>query len=315
MFVWLCFAASLSRELEERSDERGALLKIGFTSDWEYGYRDKIAHKLTNQAPVLLQEAVRFYNEELQPAFIVAGGDYIEGSSVSKTRAQAQLSEIIAVFRQVRAPHVFALGNHDLRALSKEEAKAILGQEEAHAVRDIGDWRLVVFDTNFNKNDDSDRGDADYTKGYVSRAELAWLDAALETDRPTIVFSHHSPLPTIAGDKDESFTENLSNGHAVRTLLERHPNVLFSVAGHTPRPQYKEISGVHYFVSDTLVNASSLGSFSAIELRYNPFSKKGTILFEHYGQDRQTYRAEAWTIKSHLANWWRMTKIVFSEKF
>ena len=292
--------------ITDQAEERGAHLKIGFSPDWEYGSRKKLAHKLTNQAPVELTKVVEYLNTEYQPDLVVGGGDYVESSAVKPEKAKQQLAEINAIFKRLKAPRMYALGNHDMRSLSKADVMDILGIPAAHSVKDKGAWRVVVFDTNFNQADDSDRNVKSYTVGYVSQKELNWLDQALDTDRPTIVFSHHSPINT--HNIENIVTANIVNADQVRALFERHKNVIAVVSGHTPQPQYQEINGIGYFVGDTLVNESGLGAFATIDLWYNPFSTRAEVVFEHYGRNRQSYSMISHMVRDRFENGMRMTK-------
>lgn len=268
------------------------LLKVGFSTDWEYGSRKRLEHKLPIQGLPELKKVVAYYNDVFRPDLVIGGGDYIESSATKPEKAKAQLREIHEVFKTLTMPRYYALGNHDMRSLTKREVMDILGIEESHVILDQGDWRLVIFDSNFHHQTDADRGAENYTDGYVNQAEMAWLDAALDTDRPTIVFSHHSPAIVLSqSDGENNRRTVIKNGAEVRALLERHPNVVASMSGHTPRPQYTEINGIHYFIADTLVNEAALGAFATIELTWHPDERRGEILFEHYGLRRETYHA------------------------
>jgi hypothetical protein len=267
--------------------------------------------KLTNQAPAELEKVVNYFNEVFHPDLVIGGGDYIESSGVKVYRAKIQLGEINDIFKRVAAPRAYVLGNHDMRVLTKEEVMDILGIAENHGIYDMGAWRVVLFDTNFNKNDDSDRGGHPYSIGYVSNAELDWLDQSLMTDRPTIVFSHHTPVQTLT--VDDIWRENIENADMVRAVLEKHPNVVASVSGHTPRPQSSVVNGITYFVGDTLVSETGLGAFATLELRYNPFSTYVQVIFEHYGMHRETYTTESYMEKDLVRRYYRMIKQFVSE--
>lgn len=270
--------------------EEPARLRIGFSPDWEYGSRKRLSHKLTNQAPGELEKVVRYFNEEFHPDLVVGGGDYVESSGVKPETAKRQLREVNDVFKRLEAPRVYALGNHDMRSLTKAEVMEILEIRSAHSVTDLGDWRIVVFDTNFNKGDDSPRSRQQYAEGYVSARELRWLEAAVTTDRPTLVFSHHSPIT--AYNVDNILARNILNEEAVRAVFERHNNVVAVISGHTPRPQHAALNGVHYLIGDTLVNEEGLGAFAAISLEYLPRARQASVRFEHFGRRPVTYDIE-----------------------
>lgn len=277
----------LYRHQSVRNHEEPTRLKIGFSPDWEYGSRKRLAHKLTNQAPVELEKVVRYFNEEFHPDVVVGGGDYVESSGVKLEKAKQQLREINDIFKRLDAPRIYALGNHDMRSLSKEEVMEILEIPSSHSVTDIRDFRIVVFDTNFNKADDSPRSRQPYAEGYVSARELRWLEAAITTDQPTLVFSHHSPIT--AHNVDNVLARNIVNEEAVRAVLERHSNVIAVISGHTPRPQHAVVNGVDYLIGDTLVNEEGIGAFAAISLEYFPSSQRVTLRFEHFGRRPAVY--------------------------
>lgn len=270
-----------------REHEEPVKLRIGFSPDWEYGSRKRLSHKLTNQAPVELEKVVRYFNEEFRPDLVVGGGDYVESSGVKPETAKRQLREVNDIFKRLEAPRVYALGNHDMRSLSKEEVMEILEINSPHSVTDLHDFRVVVFDTNFNKADDSHRSREQYAEGYVSARELRWLEAALTTDRPTLVFSHHSPIT--AYNVDNVLARNIANEEMVRAVIERHKNVVAVVSGHTPRPQHEVANGVHYVIGDTLVNEEGLGAFVAISLEYFPRLHRVNMRFEHFGRRPVVY--------------------------
>lgn len=270
--------------------EEPTRLRIGFSPDWEYGSRKRLSHKLTNQAPGELEKVVRYFNEEFHPDLVVGGGDYVESSGVKPETAKRQLREVNDIFKRLEAPRVYALGNHDMRSLSKEEVMGILEIRSSHSVTDLGDWRIVVFDTNFNKEDDSPRSREQYAEGYVSARELRWLEAAVTTDRPTLVFSHHSPIT--AYNIDNALARNILNEEAIRAVFERHKNVVAVVSGHTPLPQHAVLNGVNYLIGDTLVNEEGLGAFAAISLEYFPIARRASVHFEHFGRRPVIYELE-----------------------
>lgn len=274
---------------EEKQDTAPpSLLKIGFTNDWEYGPRKRLKHKLTGQAPVELLKVVNFFNNEYYPDIVIGGGDYIESSAIKKVAAKAQLADIDSVFKKVTAPRLYVLGNHDMRSLTKEEVREILEIPENHAVKDIGDWRVVVLDTNFNKEDDSDRAEKNYVAGYVSKAELTWLAGVLDTDRPVIVFSHHSPI-SVPRANNLTWVINIINENDVRAVLEEKGNVVAVISGHNPQSYYEERNGIHYVVVDTLVHEDALGSFATIDLEYLKSEKFADIIVEQHGAEFNQY--------------------------
>lgn len=262
-------------------------LKIGFITDCEYGYRQRMKHKLTLQSLPALETAVTYLNDIYHPDIVVGGGDYIESTGVKPERAKEQLSKVNAVFQKLLAPRLYALGNHDLRSLMKADVREIFGIDENHTFRDIGDWRLIVLDTNFNE-DGSDRGAKQYVTGFVSEAELAWLSSVLRTERPVLIFSHHSPV--MSPNVDGIFAINIMNAAVVRRVLEESGNVVGVISGHSPYGYAEERNGIHYFVVDTLANEPVLGTFATLDLRYAKETKEAEILFRRVGGNQRSFQ-------------------------
>ncbi|MFZ1720822.1 MAG: metallophosphoesterase [Candidatus Moraniibacteriota bacterium] len=272
----------------------GSTLHFGAIGDFEYGTRENVGNKMTRLAKTELEKVVHFFNTEYNPAFVIELGDMVESSGVSVEKAKQQFRDIDAVFRRVNARTEYVLGNHDLRSLSKEEVRTILGLEDNHRFFDEGDWRFVIMDTNFDKTKGyRDFGPDHFVSGSVPESEYRWLETALATDRPTIVFSHH---PISLGVK------NTRNYEVVRSFFERYPNIVLSISGHEPSFRFSEENGIHYLVVDNLANRDSLGSFATLDAHYNPLTKEARVAIEHYGPTRRT--VEARKIISTDRQWW-----------
>ncbi len=268
-----------------------SVFHFGAIGDFEYGTRINVGNKLTKQAREELKKVISFYNDEYRPTFAIELGDMIESSGLSPEKAKKQFRDIDAVFQTVNARREYVLGNHDLRSLSKAEVREILSLDDNHRYFDEGDWRFVIMDTNFDE--ETDRGSNHTAAGYVSENEFRWLETALATDRPTIVFSHH---PVAPGRK------NLSDYEKVRSFFERYPNIILSISGHYPGFRFTKEDGIHYLVVDNLANVDSLGSFATLDTTYNPLTKEARVLIEHYGPTRRT--VEARKIISTDRKWW-----------
>lgn len=276
-------------EIRVQEEERFSTLKIGFMPDWEYGSRKQLGAKMTRRAPVEMAKSILYLNQEFHPDIAIGGGDYIESSAVKPETAKEQLQEINEIFSLIQAPRLYALGNHDLRSLSKDEVRNILGMPDNHSVTDIGDWRIIVLDTNFTENGQH-RSRQGYIGGSLSREELQWLQESLATDRPVLVFSHHSPIHAKNGEC--AIVQNISNELEVRRVLEETGNVVAVISGHNPTSYFERLNGVNYFVANTLVNVNALGSFVTIESEYDADNKNARILLKQLGSTNFEYRTE-----------------------
>lgn len=267
----------------EKIENSTTELKIGFVTDWEYGYKDNVGDKLASLAPAELEKVVKYYNEEYRPKIVVAGGDMVESSLSKKETTIKQLEKINGIFSRLEARREYVFGNHDLRDLTKGELRSILGLADNHSYFDLGDWRFVLMDTNFRKKDDADLGPDYYIGGYISQKEYIWLETALTTNRPTIIFSHHSPIPS--PDK-----KNLTNQVETRAFLEQFPNLVLVVSGHDPSCLLKEENGINYFIVNNLVDRKALGSFATINAYYNKYTKEIKIELEQHGTQKEKFK-------------------------
>lgn len=258
-------------------------LKVGFVTDWEYGNPKKVGNKLTRIAPLELEKVVNYLNDEFDPQIVISGGDMVESSFGSNERSKAQLKEMNDIFSRLKAKRGYVIGNHDLRRMNKEEVRNILGMQANHEYFDFGDWRFVLMDTNF-RTDNTEPGPNRYVDGFVPDKEKEWLREAFDTERPVILFSHHSPMPII--DVDGALYSNLKNlrdGIKFHRFLKEFPNLVLSVAGHDPSFKFDEIDGINYLVVDNLANIDSVGSFGTLKMKYNKYTKNANIKIEHHG--------------------------------
>lgn len=269
-------------------------LRFGAIGDFEYGTRYKVGNKLTSRSREELEKVISIYNTTWHPAFVVELGDMVESSGLKQAKALRQFRDIDAVFRTLDARTEYVIGNHDVRALSKEDVRTVLGLDANHRSFDEGAWRFVIADTNFDKEQDgASLGPKHFSVGFVPKSELAWLESVLDTDRPTILFLHHPPIP--GGG-------NLRDYREFRTFLARYPNIVLTVSGHDPHFKIYEADGFSSLVVDNLANKDSLGSFATMEARYNSLTKRAEVLIEHFGPTRRSIVAEK-TIDNKRP-WW-----------
>jgi predicted phosphodiesterase len=122
--------------------------------------------------------------EDLLGMIASEGADFTVqlGDFVSRGKDRNYLSYAALLERAVRSPLLHVTGNHDRAWTNKEPQdktlyRALIG-EETDRIVDRGAWRFVLLD-------DSD--------SRLTDAQLDWLDAALDTDKKTLVFMHIPP--------------------------------------------------------------------------------------------------------------------------
>ena len=112
-----------------------------------------------------------------RPDFVVQLGDF-----VSRGTPRNYLSYLGLLERAATVPLFHVIGNHDRRQTGKNPAdktfyKTLVG-EATDRVIDRGGWRFIFLD-------DSD--------SRLTEAQLDWLDTALDTEMPSLIFMHIPP--------------------------------------------------------------------------------------------------------------------------
>jgi 3',5'-cyclic-AMP phosphodiesterase len=139
------------------------------------------------------------------------------------------------ILKRLEAPLHVMPGNHDDRALLREAFDLPgEGSEPVNYAVDVGELRLVVFDSNVPGQD----------PGRYDPEHLRWLDSELaaQPDRPTLLAMHHPPLATAVREWDGI---NLEPGQreALAGVVARHPQLRAIVGGHLHRIAASSLAG------------------------------------------------------------------------
>jgi Icc protein len=187
-------------------------------------------------------DAVRALNPA--PAFAVLGGDLASPDILERERAltpadyepsYARLREILA---GLPCPIHPIPGNHDQREAFNRVLRGAAPDAPCYGSFDHGGAHIVLLDSHVP-------GEAG---GTLNSAQLSWLekDLAAYRDRLTIVFVHHHPWPLGLQWID---TMALSDGPALMTLLARHPQARWVIAGHVHLDQVVQRDGITLLTS------------------------------------------------------------------
>lgn len=204
-----------------------------------------------------------------RPDLILFGGDTIMDSlKTSKDEAVALWSlwqKTVAA--EVRLPHYYALGNHDMWGWAVHDRPAIerdpdygkglalrlLGLDRAYYAFDRAGWHFIVLD--------SLQIDYGAALGYIARLDdeqFAWLAGELARTAPTTPICVLSHVPIIAACPivDQHIAESgtwmipgaLTHRDAIRikNLFGRHPNVKLCLSGHVHLADDLTYRGVRY---------------------------------------------------------------------
>jgi 3',5'-cyclic-AMP phosphodiesterase len=160
---------------------------------------------------------------------VLVSGDLTHDGGAPEFRLAREILERLDV-----PLHVLS-GNHDDRALLREAFELPgIGAEPVNYSVDVGDLRLVVFDSNVPGQD----------PGRYDPEQLRWLDSELaaQPDRPTLLAMHHPPLATGVREWDGI---NLEPGQreALAEVVAKHPQLRAIVGGHLHRIAASSLAG------------------------------------------------------------------------
>jgi len=165
-----------------------------------------------------------------RPDAVLVSGDLTDDGAENGYRVARELLE------QIEAPLHVLPGNHDDRGrLRTAFGLPDRGAEPVRYSADVGELRLVVFDSNVPGQD----------PGRYDPEQLRWLDAELgaEPGRPTLLALHHPPLATGIREWDGI---NLEPGQRplLAEVVARHPQLRAIVGGHLHRVAASALAGV-----------------------------------------------------------------------
>lgn len=165
-----------------------------------------------------------------RPDAVLVSGDLADDGAKEGYGVARELLE------RLESPLHVLPGNHDDRG--RLRAAFDLPGEGDEPVRysvDIGQLRLVVFDSNVPGQD----------PGRYDGEQLRWLDAELsaEPERATLLALHHPPLATGIEEWDGI---NLEPGQRplLAEVVARHPQLRVIVGGHLHRVAASSLAGV-----------------------------------------------------------------------
>ena len=225
--------------------------------------------------------------EKFQPDFLVQNGDIIEGTGRDGEVGSGELRSIKRIHDEVGIPVKWVIGNHEVRAVTKEEYLQALEIDYLYKYEDIGDYRIVIIDSNFDEQDrDIIPGDY-YTRGKVSQEQMQWLEEeALKTDKKKIVFIHHPPVWNIPNKENDGLPLNALE---LRSLFAKN-DVTAVFAGHIEQLYTEEVDGVKYYVLPGVVKSDEYkGTYYTISINgdnveLEMFSKPSEEVFEYTSQ-------------------------------
>jgi 3',5'-cyclic-AMP phosphodiesterase len=245
--------------LQKKNDSGG--IRIGFATDFHVAsnggtlmgvYSKKISH------------FVEQMNNVYRPDFIVLGGDIIEGTGVNAEMGKKELGSVARLLNRTSIRKYWVVGNHDLRSVTKPQWKSALGIDYLSKSFDVGEYRIIILDSNFTKDEKDVSPGNPYTRGKVSRKQVQWLTNELKkTNKKVLVFMHHPPLRGISARTDINL---LHDAPDLQAIFSKY-GVLAVFSGHIETVFRKEIGGVTYVVLPGMTKHPNYqGAFAEISL-------------------------------------------------
>jgi 3',5'-cyclic AMP phosphodiesterase CpdA len=163
-----------------------------------------------------------------RPDIVVISGDLADTPTAEE---YDYLNDLLA---PLDLPFVAIPGNHD----SREMMRAALPQPGVTAsgalnqLRAVGGLDLVLLDSSVPGQ----------PHGELDAATLQWLDAVLaDSQRPALLFLHHPPFHAGIRHMD---VQNLLNADALAAIVQKHPRVQLTAAGHVHRAVLTSFAGI-----------------------------------------------------------------------
>ncbi len=182
---------------------------------------------------------------EFSPDFVVANGDMIDGTRQTSQIAIEELGFLKDFFENKLAfQKVWTIGNHELRAVNREQWKGALGIDYVDKVIEKGKYKLIFLDSTYGSGGRGNDSDAAYSGALVSARQLAWLDNELRnSDKIKLIFLH---FPPIAGDDVKIGYLPVGIEKLQKMFSDYGVAAVFS--GHIENTLHKNIGGVDYYV-------------------------------------------------------------------
>lgn len=247
--------------VKRSSDE----ITIGFITDLHVV--NSGANSLQSVFTNRINRFVEKMNNETVPDFMLINGDTIEGTKTPAATGKMELQLAKNLFNRSAIQKYWVLGNHDLRSVTKQQWKDALGINYLKKSFEVRDYKIIILDSNFNKNNKDTGPGEGYTRGKVSSSELSWLRNELkDTHKKTLVFIHHPPLWNVDFKTNDWLLEN---ARELKNIFSKY-NVLAVFSGHIEALYHKKIDGVNYFVLPGIYkNTKYPGAFSVINIKKN----------------------------------------------
>lgn len=244
--------------------------RIAFVGDVHHG--PPTATKRGELALELLDGAVRAIESE-KPDLVLDMGDRI--NDIDPQTDRRLLREVSEVFSGISAPRVHLLGNHDMCFMDRAANEEALGTSASNHVRDLGVWRLVVFQPTVEI-----RRPGGFAP--IERRDIDWLRETLaSSEQPAMIVSHvpvsgHTMATNYYFDGRAEFSTYPNRDEILHVLDETVAPVAW-LSGHVHWNTFVRIAGVPHLTVQSLSESFTTGG--------EPAGAWGTLTLSEAGID------------------------------
>lgn len=214
-------------------------MKIGIFTDTHYCDLDLLEQ---DRKPRYAYAAVKMAFEDFKAQDVqiaVCLGDLVHFHNGTEESIR-HLKQISSLINSYGIPTYQCMGNHDNEVVSAEDMAKITGFHVAPTTVEDNEVRLVFLDASYSPDGEPyGREDIDWTKSYIPKTELAWLDEQLNTDKRKIVFTHQNI------DINVESRHIVSNSNEVNGIIAKH-GVSHVYQGHYHYGAENIINGIPY---------------------------------------------------------------------
>ena len=243
------FPTTKLKPIWERKIKTSQKIKIGFITDTHVHPKRIHRENRADDAPRYLPEKlmaplIEFQDDmkKFQPDFVAHLGDVIEGTNEKDFVGVAGIKLVSDELEKIGVPVWFVLGNHDVRAVTKQQFKEALEINSLNKMIDVGDYRFIILDGDFKPTEEDTFPKHGYTQGYLPDKVLQWLEPKLQTNKQVVILMHFAAWPPqLIGTSGI-----VGNAEKLRAMMNKY-NVLAIFNGHIEKKKYANIDGTQFF--------------------------------------------------------------------
>ncbi len=210
-------------------------------------------------------------------------GDILRQTKNDEINIQ-NIKNALSTFRTLQQPLIHILGNHEIRATSKESLHEFFTEAKLNDTffgsQKTTDYKILWLETELNEEEQC----------FISDHQLQWLTTELQENIPTVIFSHYSiiPLNSQANFYFEKHPEAMHYQNYLQLVkVIESSNVVACFSAHCHWFSYKNQAGVHFITvpgfseNITAMNypENNPGVYSTLEINDNK------LLFKSFSKE------------------------------